>query len=315
MIKELKVLNASISGASRSIKELLPKERCALGGLYGSSRAFLLAKAFRMAGRPMLAVLATCEEARDFAEDLKFFLGSGHGGAVRLLPEREQLAFEPLAEHPEITAGRLSLLYGLTLDTPFITVTTAANLAARVIPGKILKSATMELEITGEYPRDELLSSLMEAGYRRMEMVEERGEVSVRGAIVDIFPPNYREPLRLEFFGDDLESIRPFYIVTQRSSGELLEALILPASEAVATRARSRAAREALLERSDELGLSKDGFGALSDALRDGVGLSSPGALLPLFYEKLDSIFDYLSPDTLVVKVDPAEVFLEITAL
>lgn len=318
MIKELKALSASINEAVSSLKELLPGERCAFGGLYGSSRAFLLAKAFREAVRPMLAVLASHEEARDFAGDLSFFLGpecGGYGGAVRLLPEREELAFEPLAEHPEITAGRLSLLYGLTLDRPFITVTTAANLAARLIPKDILKSAVIELEITGEYPRDALLASLTEAGYRRMEMVEERGELSVRGGIVDIFPPNYKDPIRLEFFGDDLESIRPFDLVTQRSSGELLELLILPASEAVANRTRSREARERLLERSDDLGLSKDSFGLMSDALRDGVELAAPNAFLSLFYEELDSIFDYLPSDTLVVTVDPHEVLSEISAL
>jgi transcription-repair coupling factor (superfamily II helicase) len=141
-------------------------------------------------------------------------------------------------------------------------------------------------------------------------MVEERGEVSVRGGIVDLFPPVCngsikRWPVRVEFFGDEVESIRTFDPSTQRSQRELIEALILPAMEADLSKDARALAREKLLERADELSIEREVWDPLYNRLRDGVELSGMDALLPFFYEKLDTVFDYLPEETVAVVIDP----------
>src|SRR3989338_4171993 len=86
--------------------------------------------------------------------------------------------------------------------------------------------------MAGEINRDEVLQQLINMGYSRASLVEERGEMRVAGGILDIFPPSYSTPVRIEFFGDKVDSIRAFDIATQRSKEEMKEAEILPAREA-----------------------------------------------------------------------------------
>ncbi|MBI5588424.1 MAG: transcription-repair coupling factor [Deltaproteobacteria bacterium] len=272
-----------------------------LTGLYGSSKAYILAALFKASARPILAVLPTQEAAEDFVEDLRFFLRPED---VSFYPSTETLPFEALPTHQDLQSQRIEVLFNLPGQRPFVAVSAAANLMQRVIPGEGLNRKVVELEKGVEVPRDEIIATLHEIGYSRMSMVEERGEMSLRGGILDIFPPMYDSPLRVEFFGDEVESIRHFDISTQRSLKELDSIRILPARETTLTKDSRSSARDKLIERADLLGVKRDSWEPLSDKLRDGV-TAGMDYLLPLFYEKLDTVFDYLREDALVVMVDP----------
>ena len=272
-----------------------------LGGVYGSSKSFFLASLFRASPRPVLAVLPTQEAAEAFFEDLKFFLRPSE---VFLYPSTETLPFEPLQAHQEIRSERMAVLFSLTSETPFVTVSAAANLMQRVIPKAGLTSGVVEMKKGEEYSRDELVATLHEIGYSRMSMVEERGEMSLRGGILDIFPPMYDAPLRIEFFGDEVESVRSFDISTQRSLKDLDSIRILPARETTLTKGGRAAARDRLMERADRLEVKRESWEPLSDKLRDG-STGGMDHLLPLFYDRLDTVFEYLRDDCLVAVVDP----------
>ena len=311
-LKETRIYDRTLDELLRAAAAVAPRERCAFGGLAGSSKAYLLAKLFTAGERSHLAVLPTGEEAEEFFSDLKFFLGEGE---LFLLPEREQLTVEPSVEDPEITAARLAHLYRLTLRKKTLTVTSAGNLSLLTIqPDKLTESA-FEVEFAGEYPRDELLLKLTNAGYRRMEMVEDRGEVSVRGSIIDIFPTGEKLPLRVEFFGDEVESIRSFDPLTQRSVDEIERALILPAREAVINDETRGGALDRLLQRADELECERGSFDPLLNAIRSGVDMESALSLLPIIHDHLSSLFDYLSTDTLISIIEPDKVASELNAL
>ncbi len=297
----------SIKTAVHGASGLKPGQELRLYGLHGSAKPFLLASAFRSLNRPLLAVLPTQEAAEDFAEDLKFFLP----GCVSLYPSTELLPFEPHPAHQEITASRVELLFRLLSGPPFIIVSSAPSLMQRVIPKGELAGRSIELKKGIEYERDSLLQRLQGMGYSRMSLVEERGEVSIRGGILDIFPPMYDSPLRIEFFGDEVESIRPFDLSTQRSLKELEEARLLPARETVLLKEARLKAREKLMERADNLGLKREAWEPLSDKLREGAASFNFDPLLPLFYERLDTIFDYLGGDTLVSIIGPESVLSE----
>ncbi|CAG1771030.1 partial Transcription-repair-coupling factor, partial [uncultured bacterium] len=274
-------------------------------GLYGSSRAYLLVEAFRSSKRPVLAVLSGPEEAESFAEDLRFFLG---GEDVLVYPSPEILPFELQSAHQDIQAQRMEVFFNLLTGRPFIAVAPASNLLQKVTPKESLSQRVVVIKKGVEVDRDSLLASLQEIGYSRMTMVEERGEMSVRGGILDIFPPMYDSPLRIEFFGDEVESIRSFDISTQRSLKEMGETRILPSRESTLMKSMRMAARERLIERAEELTLAREAWEPLSERLRDGV-LSGLDALLPLLHGKLDTLFDYLPQGALVALVEPDLVY------
>ncbi len=291
----------TIKDALRDASRLGPGSRMSVSGLYGSSRAYLLSALFRELGRPLLAVTDGPESAESFAGDLRFFLG---GEDVLLYPSPEVLPFEPQPAHQDIQARRMEALFRLISGKPLILVTPASNLMQKVTPREDLSRKSLPIRKGEETDRDALTVSLIEAGYSRMSMVEERGEISIRGGILDIFPPMYDYPVRIEFFGDEVESLRTFDPATQRSLKELEEALIVPARETASRRSSRLDARERLIERAEELDVSREKWEPLSDRLREG-SLAGLDFLLPLFHESLATLFDYLKPDTITALIEP----------
>jgi transcription-repair coupling factor (superfamily II helicase) len=277
-------------------------KRPVVSGLCGSSKAYMLSLAFISSGRRILAITPDIESAEDLADDLGFFLPKDQ---VALYPPTETLPFEPEAVHQEILASRTGLLYRLTEDRPLVVVSAVEGLMQRVMPAAPLAASVINLKAGQEHQRDALIESLVELGYARMSVVEERGELSVRGGILDIFPPLHDAPLRIEFFGDEMESIRAFDISTQRSLRELSEALILPARLLSLGRRARLDARERLMEAADSLGLERAAWEGLSERLRDGRSLAGMDHLLPLFYPTLSTVFDYLGEGAATVIVEP----------
>ncbi|MBI5344349.1 MAG: hypothetical protein HZB83_03285, partial [Deltaproteobacteria bacterium] len=276
--------------------------RLLISGLHSPASAFFTASLFAVAKRPVLAILPGEEEASVFAEDLKFFLGPED---VCLYPSTETLPFDNSPVHPDIEAARVGLLYRLSESgqKPFITIASASTVMQRVAPKESLKDRAIDLKKGVEYPHDALIAKLTGLGYTRMSLVEERGEMSVRGHILDIFPPMSANPLRIEFFGDEAESIRTFDVNSQRSLKNLIDVRILPALSCAGGLVAFGAARQRLMERADELGLERKAWEPLSTGLRDGDNMPATG-LLPLFHERLDTIFDYINDGAVIALIE-----------
>src|SRR4026207_723345 len=197
-------------------------------GLQGGARAYMLALAARRAHRPVLIVCPSAREAEYLYEDLIFFLGEADSRAplqkrVHLFPSWEVLPFENLSPHPENIAGRLEGLYKLVEESAPILIAAPAALMQRVLPKESLKRAYLYLVAGQDLARDALLEHLVQWGFQNVPLVEERGDFSVRGGIVDFFSPGYARPLRLEFDGDRLDSIREFNPASQRTEQVLEE--------------------------------------------------------------------------------------------
>lgn len=292
----------TITGLIRLSSGLGVGQRLAVSGLTGSSKAYYIARLYKTCARHIFVVLPGDDEAETFTTDLRFFLPDD---TIAHLPSTEVLPFELQSPHPEISGARMRAFCGLAETMPVITVTSAHNILSRVMPKDAVILNTITLTAGSPHPMDRLIDDLVSAGYSRMSMVEERGEMSVRGGIIDIFSPGFDCPLRVEFFGDDVESIRPFDIGTQRSKGALTEARILPARETILEPGSRQDARARLIERADELGLERGAWEAISARLRDGAVISGMDALLPIIHERLDTLFDYIDPSAIVALVDP----------
>ncbi|MCU0585699.1 MAG: hypothetical protein MUC46_06485 [Desulfobacterales bacterium] len=197
-------------------------------GASGSERAYVLARLGRRLEGPTLVVVPSAAEAGPLAEDVSFF--SRTDRAAGLFPSYHLLPFKLLSYHNQTASERIRLLYQLlTGDAPPLLIVPVAALLQPLIPRSEL-SRYAELILEGEeLDRDRLAAKLAAGGYLRAAIVEEPGDYSVRGGIVDIFSPLYADPLRIEFFGDRVESLRFFSAADQRRLKPVTEAVLLPA--------------------------------------------------------------------------------------
>ena len=205
-------------------------------GVQGGARGYLLSLAAKRAMRPMLVVCSSARDAENLYDDLNFFLGENRAEApfrkrLHLFPSWEVLPLEKLSPHPDNIAGRLEGLYKLVEESAPILIATPAAMMQKVIAKESLKRSYLYLVAGQDLQRESLLEHLVQWGFQNVPLVEERGDFSVRGGIVDLYSPGYGWPLRLEFDGDRLESIREFNPSTQRSAQVQEEMLLLPMKE------------------------------------------------------------------------------------
>ncbi|PLX97121.1 MAG: transcription-repair coupling factor [Desulfuromonas sp.] len=274
-------------------------------GLVGSSTACLLARLLAQSRETLLILCAEAREAEQLATDLAFY--HGRKEEILLFPHWEVGPYEPLTPHPEIEATRLSTLAALHEGRGRAVVTTLRAAMQRVIPAEILAELTSHLEVEEEYPRQQLLSRLETLGYQNGPLVEDRGSYSIRGDILDIFPPSHNRPVRIEFFGDYIERMRPFDPETQRSGEtELPELTLLPAREMVLAGEHLTTFTRQLKERCDTLEIPRTQREAILEEIREGIIAPGRSFLLPCNYPYLDTLFDYLGSATWVLHDPPA---------
>ena len=222
-----------------------------IAGLRGAAKALASAQLVRAAGDlPVLFLTATAKQTDAFVEDLRAALGQPppeEGGRVRPFPHHDTTPYDRFSPQAFVIAQRMDVLYRWAASEPgTVVVAPWAALALRVPSRETVRARTVRLEVGQELDRDELVATLIRAGYARQPLVEERGELAVRGGIVDLFPPQRSHPVRVELIGDEVESIRDFDPASQRSQGRLTRAVAPPPRELLFD-------RELVVERSDQI--------------------------------------------------------------
>ena len=274
-------------------------------GIQGGARAFVLSLTAARARRPILIITPGTREAEALHEDLNFFLGAdgatvlSHGGA-HLFPSWEVLPFENLSPHPESIAGRLEALYKLVEEPAPILIATPAALMQRVIAKPALKRAYLYLVAGQDLVRDALIAHLVQWGFQNVPLAEERGDFSVRGGIVDVFSPGYDRPLRLEFDGDRLDSLRRFNPSTQRTERAIEEMVLLPMKEFSLKGTGLEDALRQLDQRALDLEVDRREKNQLLESLRSGIPFPGMEFLAPYFCPGLVPVFSYLPERTLI---------------
>ncbi len=204
--------------------------RITLGGAVVPARPFIVAAVHALAGSPVLVVTATNREAERLREEIAFWLP--RRDAVLLLPDREVLPFEPLSPEPGLASERMATLSSLAAGggRPVVVAPLEAALGYLLPKGKLLL-ARRDLARGASLDADAFRRHLLRWGYRPVERVAEPGELAQRGGIVDLFPPGQPAPVRLELFGDEIDSIHRFDPETQRNGEPLNAVAVLPARE------------------------------------------------------------------------------------
>jgi len=287
------------------------RQRINLAGLLGSSDALIAAFLAEKLQRPLLFITPSERLAELAVQDISLFstLPVIHYPGFDIPP------YTPLSPDQATVAERLHSLYRLhTADRPLIFVASCESLLRRVMPKKILGSM-VELIITGEdVEQKDLVHRLTDLGYEHVSLVQALGDFSVRGGILDIFPPGYEAPIRLDFFGDTVESLRMFDPISQRSLKAINEAVILPASNIlfppIASEQYARI-QNRFQDAAETLNWPPDQADVLLGKIS--IGRRFPGIefFLPLFYsddQKCPSPIRYLTENTIVFFSDTLEI-------
>jgi len=209
-----------------------------VSGLTFTARALYLPLFTRAANAPCLilvadnkaaealhaAILATCELTNVIAAD-----------SVLRLPSHDVLPFENLSPHPEILETRASTLWKIATGAARLVIAPVEAACMRLFPRDHYAALALRLKCGEEYLPEMLVEHLLSVGYTRVDVVDMPGQVTLRGGILDVYSPEMDRPARLNFFGDEIESIRRFDPETQRSTSMLDEALLLPLTETPVT--------------------------------------------------------------------------------
>jgi transcription-repair coupling factor (superfamily II helicase) len=282
-------------------------------GLAGAARG-LVARSLlgRRGARALLAVTADESEADLLARDLSFFL-SWRGGprAVVRIPAEPILPYDDLSPDRGLEMERLAALCRLHLSGSEVrsVVVSARALSRRTVPRAMFEKHVDLLGPGVEIGRDAFAAKLVTLGYTRVPLVEDPGSFAVRGGIVDLWSPLDDRPVRLEYFGDEIESCRAFDPDNQRSLGPVDEIVLCPAREALFTEEGKAAAKEAVRDAAERVNRPTTKVREILDAIDSGAPFFGMEALLPGFHRGgLGSLFDYLPEGTLLYVDDAAQV-------
>ena len=275
-----------------------------VAGLNGSAPAYLLSRLIPLLDAPLLIVTADQESADELYRELRYF--AARPEEVLPFPSWDVTPFEAASPHPDLVGERLNALTRLLDGRARALVVPLPAAMQRVLPRATLGEVCHYLVAGEELERDTLLEKLVKLGYAHVSIVEDRGSFSVRGGILDIFPPDLQKPVRIEFFGDLVETMRFFDPVTQRSLEPLEELVLLPSREVVLSEAVLKEFAPRLKRRCDHQGIGADRRRELLEQLTHAIYPPGIDFLQPLFHPDLETLFDYAGPRAIRVLLDPA---------
>ncbi|GLW97584.1 transcription-repair coupling factor [Microtetraspora sp. NBRC 16547] len=255
--------------------------------------------------RPVLAVTATGREAEDLAAALTSLLDET---SVAVFPAWETLPHERLSPRSDTVGQRLAVLRRLAHPVqgdpsagPLRVVVAPVRSLLQPIVSGLGDLAPVRLRAGDDAELDEVVANLVENGYHRVDMVEKRGEVAVRGGLLDVFPPTEEHPLRLEFWGDTIEEIRWFRVADQRSLEAAQDGVFAPpCRELLLTPDVRQRAREL----ADEHPALKD----VLDQLAEGVPVEGMEAFAPVLAGGMDLLIDHMPVRSAVFVCDPERI-------
>jgi transcription-repair coupling factor (superfamily II helicase) len=234
-VRELLADAAATSGFQRAATHLKGGAgRIRVSGLTPTARALYYALLYHAVQRPLLLVVSdnrAAEELLPLLQSLCEITGAASPDSVAYLPARDVLPFENLSPHPEIQEMRARALWRIASGTASLVVAPFAATAICLRDAAYYRNLARVIRKGDSLDLEQLVQHLNVVGYRQTDVVEQQGEYAQRGGILDVYPPEMERPVRVELFGDEVESMRRFDPVTQRSGAGLDEVALLPLTE------------------------------------------------------------------------------------
>lgn len=266
-----------------------------IGTLPSSLKAMVVAGIFNSKKCPILWIVSDIDEMYRTVDDLNLFIDTGD--VCEFIPY-DVRPYEDDSPSREVVSQRISVLYRLLKGHPLVVVAPIDAIASSTIGVQDFMDSIIETKADAELDRERLAKRLVSMGYTSSPLIDDIGQFSIRGFVMDIYSPGMRSPVRIDMFGDVIERIRTFDISTQRSKHELDYIKILPISEVLLDRDHIRQARPRLKR------LKDPNIKFIIHDIEQGIHVPGLETYLPFFYEMPSSIFDYLPEDTIVVSPD-----------
>lgn len=268
-------------------------------GLSESGKSYVINGIYEVSDKPVVIITNSDMEAKNLYEDLNLYLSN-----VYYFPAKEIVFYNVDAISGDLRWARLNVIKEILSNNKNIIVTSIDAFAARYTPKNLFITHTVSINVGDEVDFKELSKILVEAGYDRVDVVEGKGEFSLRGGLLDLFPTNSIYPYRIELFGDEIDSIRTFNTESQRSIEKVNSIEVFPAKEIIID---DEIIDYALNNIKEELELTlknnKDKERGIKlntvisknlEELREIHDFETIDSYLPLFYKKSESLFDYL---------------------
>ena len=277
------------------------------GQLIGASAALAIAELATTQDNPVVVLAEDPRQADQLEAAIRFFAGSDM--EVHHFVEWETLPWDNFSPHQDIISERLSVLATMSSMTTGVLIASAPVLLQKLPPVDYVAARSLSLRSGQALPRDAFVDSLIAAGYLRVPQVSEHGEFAVRGSLIDIYPMGSARPIRIDFFDDDIESLRYFSPGTQLS-GEIIDQVeVLPAREIPLDADSIRGFRERYRERFE----GQPGKSRVYREISDGIAHGGIEYYLPLFFESTATLLDYLPQDCVVLAPQGLESTLDQT--
>ncbi len=273
------------------------REPLTLAGCVAGYQPWLMADLARAATGRAVFVAADDASARAMLDAVTFFAPELE---TAYFPAWDCLPYDRASPSMRVSSDRLAALAALAAptDKAQLLVTTVNAALQRTLKPERIAALTAQIRPGARIDRDRLAAMLTANGFVRTDTVFEAGEYAVRGGLLDLFPAGAADALRLDFFGDEIETVRRFDPATQRTIAAAEGFALLPVNEVLLSEDSIKAFRSGYLER---FGATATGD-PLYEAVSDGRRLAGMEHWLPLFEAELATVFDYLGPDAVVVR-------------
>jgi len=282
-----------------------PGQPAGLGRLIGASAPLAAAELAASVEVPVVILAEDPRSADQIEAGVRFF--GGDALDVRHFVEWETLPWDTFSPHQDIISERLSVLAELGGTQSGIIIASAPALLQKLPPLDYVAARSLSLRAGQQLPREDFTNSLVASGYYRVPQVSEHGEFAVRGSLIDIFPMGSGRPIRIDFFDDDIESLR-YFSTDSQLSGDIIERVdILPAREVPLDADAIRDFRERYRERFEGQPARSRVYREVSDGIAHG-GIEY---YLPLFFDSTATLIDYLPRSCLVFAPSGLESILE----
>lgn len=281
-------------------------------GLIASAKALFLVEMLKKKKRNILFVTDNLHHSQQMEKELQGYLDKNQ---VYLFSVDEAIAAEVAISSPEYRSDRIKALSALSeKDVPKIVITSARGLKKNLPLSKVWKNARIKLEIGVNVEQKFLIEKLNEFGYQRTKRIEKKGDFAVRGSIIDFYPLNTVNPFRVDFFDEEIDSLREFDVGTQRSIENIEQVVILPATDALIDKSQIKKAMQVLSEAlKDKKNIIKNEeiYEKLKNTIDELIERIKAQKLLAsdtVFFDKIIgknvNIVDYLAEDDLLVVDD-----------
>ena len=276
------------------------KDKIQWGELLGSGLSIAIAQGVKQQDNLVLIVTPDTPSALRLETELEYLLPDN---PVMVFPDWETLPYDHFSPHQDIISARLATLNTLKKEQQSVLIVPVSTLMLRTAPASFIYGSTLNFKVGDRLDTHALRENLEQAGYLHVQQVMEHGEYAIRGSIVDLYPMGSKHPFRLDFFDDELDTIRLFDVETQRSDEKVDKIELLPAHEFPTN--------ESDIERFRISYREKFGASAEQDSVYMQVSKGNwPAGIeyyMPLFFEGLATIFDYLPDSTTVMQLGDLE--------